>query len=143
MEKFPLQLLSCTESAGIKLPTLTALTAYCEASLTGMSKGRRESPVEPLPHSREGLWGRGSGSGSEWPLHGSELDGKRAWEQSLSPWHELSPCLHFTLLFPGTDSGWDQGGWVPSCLCLPGRAPWECAACSSSSGREGAELSLL
>lgn len=123
MEKFPLQLLSCTESAGIKLPTLMALTAYCEASLTGMSKGKRNSPVESLPHSSEGLWGRKSRSSSEQPLHGSELDGKRPWEQSLSPWHERGPCLHFTLPFPGTDSWWDQEGWVPSCLCLPGREP--------------------
>lgn len=50
MEKFPFQLLSCTESAGIKLPTLTE---YCEASLTGMWKGKRESAVESLPHSSE------------------------------------------------------------------------------------------
>lgn len=56
MEKFPFQLLSRTESAGTKLPTLTA---YCEASFTGMCKGKRGSPVESLPHSSEGLWGRG------------------------------------------------------------------------------------
>lgn len=126
MEKFPFQLLSCTESAGIKLPTLTG---YCEASLTGMWKGKRESAVESLPHSSESLWG-----------HGAREQLRAGWkkdrEQSLSPWHELGPYPHFTLLFPRTDSWWDQEGWVPL-LSVPTRQGMCClqgAACSPSSG---------
>lgn len=54
MEKFPFQLLSCTESVGIKLPTLPA---HWEASFTGICKGKRESPTTFLPWQQRGPFG--------------------------------------------------------------------------------------
>lgn len=54
MEKFPFQLLSCTESAGIKLPILPA---HWETSFTGICKGKRESPTVFLPWQQRGPLG--------------------------------------------------------------------------------------
>jgi len=54
MEKFPFQLLPCTEPAGIKLPILAA---HWEASFTGIYKGKRENPAVILPWQQSGPLG--------------------------------------------------------------------------------------
>lgn len=51
MEKFPFQLLSCSESEGIKL---RILPTHREASFTGKCEGKRESPALFLPQQQRG-----------------------------------------------------------------------------------------
>lgn len=137
MEKFSFQLLSCTESAGMKL---SALPACWETSFTALCKGKRESPTVILPQQQGGpLAFRG---GSEQPHRGCKRDGDKGHPSShRSPRHEPGFCLNLMSLFPRTPScgGRITRSGLAQLGALRMRCPARCCLFSSSCPSSGSE----